>query len=376
MEIRFLRSGLIIFSLFAISADASSRFSAEMYTSKIMSVMQAVADWQMSQPDDPNVSDTGWINGVFCAGLVELAKILPDSKYMTEMKRTGERNGWKAGPDKYNANDHTIGQMYLELYCIYRDRAMIKPLRKQFDYILENHTPADIKNEEDRWSWCDALFMAPPVWAKMAQITSDKKYLEFMDREFTLTTEKLYDANEHLYFRDDRRKIERTAEVKKVFWSRGNGWVMAGVVKVIKELPPNFHARDRYLRIFKEMAAKLAALQQPDGLWKSSLLDPNGYPSKETSGTALFCYAFAWGINQGILDRTTYLPVVEKSWKGLVECVESNGKLRYVQRSGAAPRKMIDDPNPKYGIRFGIGAFLLAGTEVYKLALINEKKRI
>jgi rhamnogalacturonyl hydrolase YesR len=197
----------------------------------------------------------------------------------------------------------------------------------------------------------------------MYTATGDKKYLAFLDREFWMTSEFLYDKSEHLYFRDSTYFEKREANGKKIFWSRGNGWVLAGLARVLQYLPPDFPHRSLYEEQFKEMAAKVASLQQPDGLWRPSLLDPVSYPLKETSGSGFYTFGLAWGLNHGLLDRQKYEPIVLKSWKALTECVTPEGKLEHVQPVGADPKKF----DPEHTEVFGVGAFLLAGSEMYRL---------
>jgi rhamnogalacturonyl hydrolase YesR len=180
----------------------------------------------------------------------------------------------------------------------------------------------------------------------------------------------LFDKEEHLFARDLGYVIKadgsglKEANGQKIFWSRGNGWVMAGLVRVLQELPQNYHNRTFYANLFKEMAARIASLQQSDGLWRASLLDPASYPGGEVSGSGFFCYALAWGINNGLLDRKTYLPVVKKAWIGLNKCVNDEGRVGWVQPIGADPRKNFDADSWEV---YGTGAFLLAGSEVAKL---------
>ena len=148
-----------------------------------------------------------------------------------------------------------------------------------------------------------------------------------------------------------------------MFWGRGNGWAVAGLARVLQYLPKDHPDRPRYETLFTEMAAKIAALQQPDGLWRASLLDPASYPLKETSGSGFFCFALAWGVNNGYLDRATYRPAVEKAWTALAGCVQPDGKLTHVQPIGADPKQFDPEATEVYGV----GAFLLAGSEIYKL---------
>ena len=245
------------------------------------------------------------------------------------------------------------------------------PLKERFDFILATERTNDLgfrtKGSQERWSWCDALFMAPPAWLRMYLATGDKRYLDFMDREWKATSDYLYDKEEHLYFRDSTYFEKREANGKKIFWSRGNGWVMGGLARVLQMMPPEHPTRKFYEQQFLEMAAKIASLQQPDGLWRSSLLDAESYPLKETSGSGFYTFALAWGINRGLLDRAKYEPIVRKAWQALTDCVTADGKLEHVQPIGADPKKF----DPTHSDVYGVGAFLLAGSEIYRLALAD-----
>ncbi len=246
---------------------------------------------------------------------------------------------------------------------------MLNGIKDRFDYILANRSHVSLHiNEQagkDRWWWCDALFMGPPVIAKLAAVTGEQKYLMFANEEWWYTTDYLYDTAEHLYFRDENYFDKREANGRKVFWSRGNGWVFAGLARVLEAMPKDFKDRPRYEKLYKEMAAKIVKIQPKEGLWHSSLLDPASYPSKETSGSGFYCYGLAWGINNGYLDEKTYTPAVTRAWTGLVGCVHPDGKLGYVQPIGADPHQVDANQTDIYGV----GSFLLAGSEVYKIAV-------
>jgi rhamnogalacturonyl hydrolase YesR len=185
-----------------------------------------------------------------------------------------------------------------------------------------------------------------------------------MDREWALTTEHLYDSGAHLYSRDAGFLGRREKNGTKLFWSRGNGWVLAGLARVIPYLPQGDPMRAKYEAQFREMAKAVAAIQGQDGLWRSGLLDADSYPNPEVSGSAFFAFAFAWGINQGLLDRGTYEPVVARAWKGLVGHIYADGRLGSIQKIGAAP----GDVSPGGSYVYGVGAFLLAGEQVEKLS--------
>jgi rhamnogalacturonyl hydrolase YesR len=303
--------------------------------------------------------------------MMALAGISDSPKYHDAMVEVGKKHEWKpatrkGGSGLYDADDHCVSQTYLELYFKDKEPQMIKPTKERFDYILANPATNSLQFSREaraRWAWCDAIFMGPPAWMRMYTASGDKKYLAFMDSEFWKTSDYLYDKDEHLYFRDSTYFEKREANGKKIFWSRGNGWVLAGLARVLQYMPAEFPHRKQYEQQFKEIAAKVASLQQPDGLWRPSLLDPVSYSLKETSGTGFYTFGLAWGINNGLLERQKYEPIVLKSWKALTECVNSEGKLEHVQPVGADPKKF----DPEHTEVFGVGAFLLAGSEMYRL---------
>jgi rhamnogalacturonyl hydrolase YesR len=350
-------------------ADSRKAWPEEMKPQAIVNVMTKAADWQLANPSKHRLTD--WTHGALFAGMAAWAQMAEDEKYMTALKEWGQKNNWQLGPRQYHADDHAVGQMYLDMYSLYKDPAMIKNVKERFDWLLANPSDVTLKagqqQGKDRWWWCDALFMGPPVWAKLAALTGEPKYLDFMNKEWWATTQYLYDTQEHLYFRDDNFFQKREANGKKIFWSRGNGWVMGGLVRVLESMPTDYPDRPRYIRLYQDMAAKLIQIQSKDGFWHSSLLDAASYPAPESSGTAFYCYSLAWGVNHGVLDGKTYLPAVIKAWKGLTGNVGADGKLGYVQQIGADPKKTSIEETEIYGV----GAFLLAGSEVYKLAVRN-----
>jgi rhamnogalacturonyl hydrolase YesR len=243
---------------------------------------------------------------------------------------------------------------------------MLEPTKEQFNFIMYHPAKSSLKwrtpFHQDRWNWCDALFMSPPVWAKLYNITGDKKYLDFMIAEYKATTDFLFDKKENLYYRDESY-MGKLDNGTKVFWSRGNGWVFAGLANIMNELNPKSKEYKYFLKIYKKMAKKLIKIQTPNGHWAMSLLGQEFYPTPETSGSSFYIFGLAWGINNGILNRSDYEPAVRKGWNAMVSHVTDEGMLGYVQPIGAAPGKAWKDKTEVYGT----GAFLSAGSEVYKL---------
>ncbi len=352
---------------------APEKLSAEISPPAILATMKRVADWQLVHPS-PNRDRAGeraWTYGAFYAGVMALAGIAETPQYHDAMVAMGRKFNWEPGARQYFADDQCVCQTYLELYLKDRDPAMLGPTKSNCDFIQAHPATNDMHmgapGSQNRWNWCDALFMAPPVWARLTRATGDLRYLEFMDREWRATSDFLYDREEHLFFRDSTYFEKRETNGRKVFWSRGNGWVMAGLARVLEIMPPDFPNRPRYEQQFKEMAAKIVLLQQSDGLWRPSLLDPGSYPLPETSGSGFYTFALAWGINHRLLDAAPYEPAVRRGWQALVGCATPEGKLEHVQPVGADPKKF----DPTHNDVFGTGAFLLAGGELYRLTKKN-----
>jgi unsaturated rhamnogalacturonyl hydrolase len=365
---------LVTFTLSAYSQGLSGpAFSSEINKKDITTVLKAVADWQVKSPLNHNPAD--WTSAALYAGMVDWASIAGDDSYYKWLVEISEKLSWDYYKHdnplrKYHADDYCVGQTYIELYRRYNDKKMIKPMRAYLDQMLKDPAKGDLKfvNTKDywstqRWSWCDALFMGPTVWAKMANVTGKKKYLDFMYNEYKVTTDYLYDKEEDLYFRDSNYFTRKEANGAKVFWGRGNGWVFAGLPIIIRELPSKYENKDYFVTIYKEMAAKLVSLQSADGYWHASLLDPASYPNPEMSATAFFVFGLAWGIGNGYLDKETYLPAVVKGWKSMVASVWPDGKVGFIQPIGADPKSVTKEMTEVYGV----GGFLMAGSEITRL---------
>ncbi|MDO4161094.1 MAG: glycoside hydrolase family 88 protein, partial [Prevotellaceae bacterium] len=258
---------------------------------------------------------------------------------------------------------------------------MMKNLRAHADMLL--NTP-----QVEDWWWVDAVQMGMPYLAKMARATGDARYYKKAHDMYVWTRDNndggLFNVKEGLWWRDpDFNPPYKEPNGKNCYWSRGNGWAYAALVRVMMEMDLDYsHSADRlssykgedyslYLSDFKLMSKALKDCQREDGFWNCSLHDETNFGGKETSGTALFVYGMAWGVRKGILDKDTYLPVLLKAWNALVkDAVHPNGFLGYVQGTGKEPKDgqpTTYDNVPDFD-DYGVGCFLLAGTEVYKLS--------
>jgi rhamnogalacturonyl hydrolase YesR len=347
-----------------VATDVSPAFTPQ----SIAKATRKVGDWELAQTRSHFSQD--WTYAALYRGFLAAAKSLPSHEYEDAMLSVGKQFDWKLGPRQTEGDDQAVGYLYLELYMKYRDAKMLEPTKSQFDDIIrlpnlctETCPPWSDKNTP-AWWWADSFFMAPPVWADLYKVTGDRKYLDHMDQNFWVTSKLLYDPQEHLYSRDESYLNKHEANGKKIFWSRGNGWVIAGMAQVLQVMPKDYPSRPRYLQQFRDMAARLKSVQGEDGLWRPGLLDASSYPLPENSGSAFFVYALAWGINNGVLDRATYLPVVKKGWAGLVAHIYADGRFGSIQPIGAGP----DAYKPQTSYVFGVGAFLLAGSQAERLA--------
>ena len=264
---------------------------------------------------------------------------------------------FEPGPRVLHADDQAIGQTYLALYQHSHDPAMLQLIQARIDQ--EIATPDD--PAKPLWWWCDALFMAPPVYAELTRVTHDDKYVRAMDHQWERTSALLYDQQDHLFARDQSFLAKHEANGKRLYWSRGNGWVMAGLVRVIDRLPPGSPDRKKYVGQLREMAAAVLPLQGSDGLWRAGLLDADSYPLPEVSGSMFITYALAYATRHGLLPHSTYDPPIRRAWAGALMHIYEDGRLGCIQPIGSSPAAFSETSSYVYGV----GAFLLAGSEIY-----------
>jgi rhamnogalacturonyl hydrolase YesR len=309
-----------------------------------------------------------WTRAVYYEGLMAFYSIKPDPAYLQYAIEWGEAHQWglRDGLETRNADNQCAGQTYIDLYNIDQKPERIKDIKTSVDLMLKTE-------KTDDWNWIDALQMAMPVFAKLSVLTEDDKYSERMYKMYmdTKVTQGLYNKKDGLWWRDADFKPPYTEpNGEDCYWSRGNGWVVAALVRVMDILPEDDPHYKEYLKTYKAMMKALLPLQREDGFWNASLHDPNNYGGKEATGTSLFVYGMAWGVNNGILSENKYMQAITKGWNALAsESVHEDGFLGYVQGTGKEPK---DGQPVSYTSKpdfedYGLGCFLLAGSEVYKL---------
>lgn len=310
-----------------------------------------------------------WTRAVYYEGLMALYNLNPEMEYLDYAISWGEAHKWglRDGVETRNADNQCCGQTYLDLYKIDSQPERLKDIKASVDLMMKT-------DKIDDWDWIDALQMAMPVFAKLSVITGDNSYSERMYEMYMDTKVKqgLYNKKEGLWWRDkDFLPPYKEPNGEDCYWSRGNGWVVAALVRVLDILPKNDPHRKEYLKTYKDMMEALLPIQRSDGFWNVSLHDANNFGGKETTGTALFVYGMAWGVNNGHLNSKKYMPALTKGWNAMAnESLHDDGFLGYVQGTGKQPsdgQPVLFDSKPDFE-DYGLGCFLLAGSEVFKLA--------
>jgi len=312
-----------------------------------------------------------WTRAVYYEGLMALYSIDNKQAYYDYAVDWSTKHKWnlRDGTKTRNGDNQACGQTYIDLYLIDKKPERIDSIKASIDKMM-------LTRKIDDWNWIDAIQMAMPVYAKLGVVYNDTSYFHRMYEMYAYTKYKhgdkgLYNAAEGLWWRDkDFDPPYKEPNGKDCYWSRGNGWVVAALVRVLSTIPVNEAHRAEYIDDFKSMMNALAKIQRADGYWNVSLHDSTNFGGKELTGTSLFVYGMAWGINNGLLDKKKYLPIVVKAWAAMAkESVHENGFLGYVQGTGKEPKEsqpVTYDREPDFE-DFGLGCFLLAGSEVYKL---------
>jgi rhamnogalacturonyl hydrolase YesR len=371
---RFLVLSLLVFTI---------PLSAQRLPSKkdMLSVLKLTNGYFMDKWPDPgkeivtNIARPSniWTRAVYYEGLMSLYKILPDRRYYEYAVQWAESHHWglRNGPGTRNADNQCCGQTYIDLYLIDKKHRpdRIRDIKLSIDSMVSS-------DKNDDWNWVDALQMSMPVFARLGVMYNEPAYFEKMYQLYNYSktvhgTKGLYNPLDDLWWRDKEFVPPyKEPNGEDCYWSRGNGWVFAALVRVLDIMPRNAPHRNEYLKTFVEMARALVPLQRTDGFWNVSLHDPTHFGGKELTGTALFAYGMAWGLNKGLLPKRTYMPVVVRAWNAMAkEGVRKDGSLAYVQGTGKQPSdgQPVNYTSTPDFEDYGLGCFLLAGTEVFRL---------
>ena len=373
----YLRNALLFFSLLTVLFSSAQKLPKK---ADILATMQLANTYFMNKwPDAGKTIFTNierpsniWTRAVYYEGLMELYKVNADKKYYDYAVQWADFHKWnlRGGIKTRNADNQCCGQVYIDLYLIDKKDDRIKNIKASVDSMMATE-------KKDDWTWVDAIQMAMPVYTRLGVVYKDTSYFHRMYEMYAYTKYKhggngLYDAKTNLWWRDKDFIFPAYKEPngEGCYWSRGNGWVVAALVRTLQLLPKSDPHYNEYLTDFKKMCTALLPLQREDGFWNVSLKDPNHFGGKELTGTSLFTYGFAWGIRNGFLDKKTFSPAIARAWNALVkDCVHPEGMLGFVQGTGKEPKEaqpVTYDKIPDFE-DFGLGCFLLAGSEVYKL---------
>lgn len=322
-----------------------------------------------------------WKIGTFFTGVTAAQRATGNPRFLRAATDWSKARQWKLKGTPLFADNLTLGQTYLDLYLDARDPVMIADTRANLevyfgrDLIRKKEFYTKWKDAErpftgrNVWWWCDALYMAPPLFVQMYQATGEQRYLDKLNEFYWDVIDHLYDREEHLIIRDLAYLGKMSPGGKKIFWSRGNGWVYAGLVHVLDRLPENAPRRADYLRLYRDMSVSILKYQGADGLWRTGLNEPEWFPEKEASGSAFLCFGLLAGVNRGWLPAEGNLGSPLKAWDGLKGCLDENGWLGHSQVEAEKPGKVA----PHAHLDYAQGAFLLAASEAYKLASTATK---
>lgn len=347
----------------------------------------AVAAWQLAANNDLSyVGDRiaatsyerGWVKATFYIGLDYFAERIGDRQMLTRVEQYAYDNGMELGERYWHGDDQAVAAVYGAIAMRHDKPELMNKSMKVFDHIIDQNYTVSLEFSEatkpgeegacqKRWCWADAIFMAPPAWALATRVSGDPKYADYAASETRAVIEYLQDPKTGLLFRDSRYFDLKTENGKPVFWSRGNGWVFAGLARFIDALPADHPEMPLMKATYKTLADKLVAIQREDGYWPTSLMDPELLKNPETSGTGFFGYGFAWGLNNGMLEGAKYEMARDKAWDAIRRAIKTTGKIGWVQQIGRDPQSTTAETSQLYAA----GGTLLFATEM----LSREKQK-
>ena len=316
-----------------------------------------------------------WDNAVYFTGNMEAYRLTGNAKYLEYSDKWARHNKWSGAtgqdPQKWQYKTYGEGQEHVLFadwqvcFQTYADMYAMNPDAYKVARAKQVLGREALMPQNDFWWWVDALYMGMPAFSKMYKMTGDEAYLDKLYANFKYADDLMFDKDDHLYYRDAKYiyPAHKTEAGKKDFWARGNGWALAGLAKVLADVPETWQHRAALVERFRQLAEAVSKCQQEGGYWTRSMLDPKQAEGEETSGTALFAYGLLWGMNNGLLDRTVYGAVADNAWKYLsTVALQADGSVGYVQPIGekAVRGQKLTAANAN---NFGTGAFLLAACE-------------
>ena len=328
--------------------------------------------WQANNKPEVNAF---WDNAVYFTGNMEAYRLTGNAKYLEYSDKWARHNKWSGAtgqdPQKWQYKTYGEGQEHVLFadwqvcFQTYADMYAMNPDAYKVARAKEVLGREALMPQNDFWWWVDALYMGMPAFSKMYKMTGDEAYLDKLYANFKYADDLMFDKTDHLYYRDAKYiyPAHKTEAGKKDFWARGNGWALAGLAKVLADVPETWQHRAVLVERFRQLAEAVSKCQQEGGYWTRSMLDPKQAEGEETSGTALFAYGLLWGMNNGLLDRTVYGAVADNAWKYLsTVALQADGSVGYVQPIGekAVRGQKLTAANAN---NFGTGAFLLAACE-------------
>lgn len=378
-----------IICLLAITATGMAQATAD----DVLGVARRVNDYFMRVYEDPTVPTNWkrvrpsslWTRAVYYEGLMALNDIDPQQRYIDYTDRWAEFHKWtpRNGTETCDADDQCCSQVYLARYAQTHDSRMMEATRVNLDHQMVTPNSKSVGTQKTQsaqpslygwWTWIDAIQMAMPIYMQMYQLTGEKKYRDHAMKMYRWSRNEcgggLFNVKDGLWWRDaDYVPPYKEPDGKDCYWSRGNGWVYAALVRCMNEMSPKEKAYKELKRDFMLMSEGLRKCQREDGFWNPSLVSTN-YAMPETSGTALFLYGISWGLMQGYLDPATYRPIADKAWQAMVrDAVHPDGFLGWMQGTGKEPstgQPLSYTRIPDFE-DYGTGCFLLGAAEYYKL---------
>ena len=368
---------IIYYLLFIISVPALPASASTAESGAVLDMIVKVNNYWQAH-NTPYVRSF-WDHAAYHTGNMEAYRLTGRADWYAYTDKWCRHNEWKGAKSndvrnwKYatygEGQDFVLFGDWQICFQTYIDMYNLVPAPYKVARAIEVMSHECSMEETHFWWWADALYMVMPVMTKMYKLTGEVKYLDKLTENFLWSDSLMFDKEEQLYYRDAKYiypKVKTACNDGKSFWARGDGWVLAGLAKVLADMPQDYKNRDIFVQRFRELAEGVARVQRPGGYWSRSMLCEDDAPGPETSGTAFFTYGMLWGVNNGYLDKATYAPVIEKAWKYLSEtALQPDGSIGFVQPIGEKPdpTKTVDAHSQA---PFGTGAWLLAACEMVR----------